>query len=172
MCWRIGARLVTVFSIHATKKLLSRVKQPAMPAVSEPTTALGNWYATAMFWKPQVGLLVNERTLYPVLMPLAPAATLMARFPGSLPQTLQAGGVAADFIESEIAAMGEGRYAKTANRSVIGIMNEFSCLSAHHPGGRTCVGGAGVESRGLSGFRYPGPLRLVQKQGSCSTPLT
>lgn len=32
--------------------------------------------ATALFWKPQVALLVNEPTLLPVLMPLAPAATL------------------------------------------------------------------------------------------------
>jgi len=82
-----------MFTIHATKKLLDRVPQPVMPAVSEPTTALGNWYATALFWKPQVGLLVNERTLLPVLMPLAPAATLMARFPESLRQTLDAHGI-------------------------------------------------------------------------------
>ncbi len=70
-------------------------------------------------------LLVDERTLFPVLMPLAPAATLMVRFAEALQRTLQARGVAADFIESEIAAMAEGRYAKTANRSVVGIMNEF-----------------------------------------------
>lgn len=120
---------VAVFSIHATKKLLDRVKQPVTPPVSEPTTALGNWYATALFWKPQVGLLVNERTLFPVLMPLAPAATLMARFPDSLRQTLEARSVAQDFVEFEIAAMAEGRYAKTADRSVVGIMNEFSHLA-------------------------------------------
>jgi hypothetical protein len=35
----------------------------------------------ALFWKPQVVLLVNEKTLLPVLMPLAPARNLMARFP-------------------------------------------------------------------------------------------
>jgi hypothetical protein len=33
---------------------------------------LGQWYATAVFWKPQVALFVNESTLLPVLMPLAP----------------------------------------------------------------------------------------------------
>ena len=54
-----------MFSIHATKKLLDRVKQPVMPPVPEPTTAL-----------------------LPVLMPLAPAATLMARFPEALRVTL------------------------------------------------------------------------------------
>ncbi|MEN8233595.1 MAG: hypothetical protein ABFR89_01555 [Actinomycetota bacterium] len=121
-----------MYSIHATKKLLDRVKQPVMPAVSEPATVLGNWYATALFWKPQVALVVNEQTLFPVLMPLAPAATLMERFPDSLRQILQARRTEADFIESEIAAMAEGRYAKTANRSVVGIMNEFRYLAEVH----------------------------------------
>lgn len=121
-----------MFTIHATKKLLDRVPQPVMPAVSEPTTALGNWYATALFWKPQVVLLVNERTLLPVLMPLAPAATLMVRFPESLRQILWAQGSPAVFIEFESAAMTEGTYAKTANRSVVGIMNEFSFLAEVH----------------------------------------
>lgn len=100
-----------------------------MPPVSEPKTALGNWYGTVRFWRPQVALLVNERTLFPVLMPLAPAATLMARFPDALQQTLEARGVAADFMESERAAMVEGQYAKTASRSVLGIMNEFGYLA-------------------------------------------
>ena len=61
-----------VFAIHATRKLLDRVKEPVREPVAEPSTALGNWYATAMFWRPrQVVLLVSERTLLPVLMPLA-----------------------------------------------------------------------------------------------------
>ncbi len=120
---------MAVFSLHATKKLLDRVKQPIMPPVSEPTTVLGNWYGTVRFWKPQAALLVNERTLFPVLMPLAPATTLMERFPDCLGQTLEARGVAADFIEIEIGAMVNGQYAKTASRSVLGIMNEFGYLA-------------------------------------------
>jgi hypothetical protein len=100
-----------------------------MPPVEEPTTALGNWYGTALFWRPLVALLVNEQTLYPVLMPLAPAATLMGRFPSALRQTFGAHGVAEEFIEAETAEMTDGQYAKTANRSVLGIMNEFSYLA-------------------------------------------
>ncbi len=121
-----------MYSIHATKKLLDRVRQPVAPAVSEPTTALGNWYATALFWKPQVALLVNERTLFPVLMPLAPAATLMERFPAAVREVLETSGVPAGFIESEIATMVDGRFAKTANRSVVGSMNDFSYLATAH----------------------------------------
>jgi hypothetical protein len=62
-------------------------------------------------------------------MPLAPANTLLARFPDALNQSLEAGGVAADLIEAEVAAMVGGRYAKTANGSVIGIINEFRFLA-------------------------------------------
>lgn len=103
--------------LHATKRLLDRVREPVMPTVAEPTTALGNWYGTVVFWRPRLALLVNERTLYLVLMPLALATTLMARFPDALQQSLDAGGgVASDFIETEIAAMVDGRYSKTAER--------------------------------------------------------
>jgi len=81
-------------------------------------------------------LLVNERTLLPVLMPLAPAATLMGRFPESLRQTLWVHWSPAVFIEFESAAMSKGRYAKTANRSVVGIMNEFTFLAEVHRANR------------------------------------
>ncbi|MFV1963299.1 MAG: hypothetical protein ACC658_15885 [Acidimicrobiia bacterium] len=118
-----------MFSICTTKRLLDRVNRPVLPVVSEPATILGNWYANVLFWKPQVALLVNERTLLPVLMPLAPAVTLLERFPEALQQVLEALGVIPAFIEVETDAMAEGLYARTANRSVIGIMNEFKYLA-------------------------------------------
>jgi hypothetical protein len=52
------------YTIHATRKLLDRVKRPVGAPV-EPATALGNWLATALFWKPQAALFVNERTFLP-----------------------------------------------------------------------------------------------------------
>ncbi|HLF60534.1 MAG TPA: hypothetical protein VI980_05110 [Acidimicrobiia bacterium] len=125
-----------MFSLHATKKLLDRVKAPVEPVVSEPTTALGNWYGTVLFWRPQVALLVNEQTLYPILMPLAPAAMLMDRFPGALRQILGAHGVSEEFIEAVTAEMTDGRYAKTESRSLLGIMNEFRYLAEAHPASR------------------------------------
>jgi len=69
-----------MYTVHCTKKLLDRVKVPAMSAAQPPTTVLGNWYATALLWKPQVALIVNERTLLPLLMPLASASSLVKRF--------------------------------------------------------------------------------------------
>lgn len=118
-----------MYTLHCTKKLLDRIKPSIATSLPPPTTALGNWYATALFWKPQLALLVNERTLLPVLMPLAPVSTLAARFPGELAAVLTMHGASQALIESEAAAMGDVAFAKTANRSVVGIMNEFSFLA-------------------------------------------
>ncbi len=121
-----------MYTIHGTKKLLDRVKQPVMPVVEHPTTALGNWYATAIFWRPQAALLVNETTLFPVLLPLAPATSIAARFPEALESILKALGVNTAFIASERWAMSEASFSKTASRSVLGAMNrlelELECV--------------------------------------------
>jgi hypothetical protein len=76
-----------------------------------------------------MALVVNERTLLPVFLPLAPAATLAQRFPIALREVLRALDMPAEFIDSEISGMGEVVYAKTANRSVLGVMNEFVYLA-------------------------------------------
>ena len=119
----------TMYTIHCTQKLLDRVKHAPASAIPAPTTALGNWYAHALFWTPQVALLVNERTLLPVLMPLAPAATLASRFPTHLAAVLRGLGINTQVIVSEVEAMSEPVVAKTSNRSVVGTMNEFAFLA-------------------------------------------
>lgn len=118
-----------MYALHCTKKLLDRIKEPIATSALTPTTELGNWYATTLFWKPQLALFVNERTLFPVLAPLAPAATVAQRFPSLLAAVLAAHGIDQTFIVREVAAMAEVGFAKTANRSVVGIMNEFSFLA-------------------------------------------
>ncbi len=115
--------------VHATKKLRERVGTPTVEHTTRSTTVLGSWYATALFWRPQVALLVNERTLLPLLMPLAPAATLLKRLPSWIDATLAAHGVARTFIDAELAHAADIGLAKTNNRSVLGVMNEFVHLS-------------------------------------------
>jgi hypothetical protein len=90
---------------------------------------LGQWYATALFWNPQVALLVNETTLLPVLMPLAPAATLPTRVAQQVATVLAAHGTPNTIIDEELQHMRDCRVARTANRSVVGIMNEFTYLA-------------------------------------------
>ena len=118
-----------MYTIHATKKLLDRAKQPLGLPVEEPSTALGNWYATVLFWKPQVALFVNERTLLPVFVPLAPAAKLAGRFPDQLGRVLEGLGVPVEFVLQEVGVMSEASYAKTATRSVVGSMNDFAFMA-------------------------------------------
>ncbi|WP_419918763.1 DUF6933 domain-containing protein [Candidatus Poriferisocius sp.] len=116
-----------MYTIHATKKLLDRVKQPVSSPVSEPSTVLGNWYATAIFWKPQqAALFMNERALLPVLLPLAPAVSLADRFPDQLGLVLEVLGMPVDFVSREVGAMGEVAYAKTVNRSLLTSLSAFA----------------------------------------------
>lgn len=117
------------YTIHCTKKLLDRVKLLVSETPSASTTYLGNWYATTLFWKPQVALLVNERTLLPVLMPLAPAAELALRFPEHLASVLLDHGAPRALIEYELTAMLDFQYDKTANRSLVGMLNQFTYLA-------------------------------------------
>jgi hypothetical protein len=99
-----------MLTVRATRKLLDRLGPPTADAGQASTTLLGDWYATALFWRPQVALLVSEVTLLPVLMPLAPAATFLQRFGPQLTAVLAAHGT-------------------TASRSAVGIMNEFTHLA-------------------------------------------
>ncbi len=100
--------------------------KPTVEGAGQSTTVLGDWYATAWLWKPQLALLVNERTLLPVVMPLAPAASLAERFPVALAHVLLALDVGQDFVKSELGRMGQVTYCKTVNRRVVGIMNQFT----------------------------------------------
>ena len=114
-----------MFNLYCTKKLLDRIN-PLVQSPGPSTTHLGDWYATVLFWKPQLALLVNERTLLPVLMPLAPASTLAQRFPEALSKVLNALGTDESKIKAELSEMTEKVFAKTANRSVLGVMNQFA----------------------------------------------
>ena len=118
-----------MFIVHGTKKLLERVKPTDLSTLCTSPEVFGNWYATALFWKPQLALFVHEETLLPVLMPLAPSSSLAERFPAHLAAVLNALDVDAGFIAAQVAAMSEVQYAKTSNRSVLGIMNQFSYLA-------------------------------------------
>ena len=87
-----------------------------------------------MFWKPHVALFVSEPTLLPVLMPLAPAATLLARFSQQAAAVLAAHEAPDAVIDEELRQMRDRRLAKTVNRSVVGIMNEFTFLAETYRG--------------------------------------
>lgn len=115
-----------MYGVHATKKLLDRLKVAPAAAVAEPTTQLGNWYATAIFTRPQVALFVNERTMLPVVVLLAPASTVVARFPKALEAVFIAHGVDPRFVATELQNMRNVTVSKTASRSLLGVMGEHT----------------------------------------------
>ena len=127
--WPVGRQDGCMLVVRATKKLLDRLGPVTLELGETSTTLLGDWYASAWAWRPQVALFVSEATLFPILMPLAPAATLLARFHDGLAQALAAHDVPEAFITQERSRMQDVRLGKTASRSVLGIMNEFTFLA-------------------------------------------
>lgn len=117
-----------MYVVHGTKKLRDRVP-PTASGLEPATTALGDWYATVLLWRPQVALFVNEPTLLPVLLLFAPAATVLDRFRAAAAEVLAAHRVSSDFIANEVDEMVQCRLTKTDNRSVLGVMNEFAYLA-------------------------------------------
>ncbi len=118
--------------VHATKKLRDRLGGAAAHQGEPSTTALGDWYATVLFWRPQLALFVNEATLLPLLVllvPLGPLATLLERFVPALGTLLSAHCASPAFVGAETKEMAECRVAKTTNRSVVGMINEFAFLA-------------------------------------------
>jgi len=59
----LDGRLGVVFVVHGTRKFIQRAGPGVTADKVSSTTKLGSWYATALFWKPQVALFVNESTL-------------------------------------------------------------------------------------------------------------
>jgi len=118
--------------VRATRRLLDRIG-PGEVSDAESTTLLGDWYATVLPWRPrQVALLMSDRTLLPLAMPLAPAATLIARIPEHLAEVLTALRVPTDVVEREVAEMRPPTLTTTANRSRVGSLNEFAFLADAH----------------------------------------
>ncbi len=102
---------------------------PAVTLGKTSTTVLGAWYATVLRWRRPAALLVNELTLLPLVMPLTPARTRLTRFPDALAELLSAHRVPAQLIEAERVQALDHRLAATANRSLVGVMNEFAYLA-------------------------------------------
>lgn len=118
--------------VRGTKKLRDRVKGPQATEADASTTSLGDWFATVLFWRPQVALLVNRATLLPVFTELAPAAMLLDRAPDAIETVLRLHGVDDAFLRAEREAMRDVRIAPTNDRSVVGVMNEFAFHGEMH----------------------------------------
>lgn len=121
--------------VRGTQRFRARVPGPEAGPGEMPTALLGEWYATLLRWRRPAALLVNTGTLLPLIMPLAPAKTLLGRLPDALAELLTAHHVPASLVDAERVQAADSRLAPTANRSVVGVMNEFA-FPRRPPAGR------------------------------------
>lgn len=97
-----------------------------MERAEAATTRLGNWHANLIHVaRRQLVLFVNDQSLLPVVVPSAPGATLLKRFPVAAGNVLARLGVPPSQIHLELAFMAEPRLARTNSRQILGTMNDF-----------------------------------------------
>ncbi len=116
-----------MFVLRCTQKLLDRLhaKFDAEPARAD--TVLGDWYANLVrVGRVQVVLGVSDRSLLPVVVPAKEGRFLVQRLGEALELTLNAIGVPADDVIAERGAMQRWAVGKTANRRVLGSLNDLA----------------------------------------------
>jgi hypothetical protein len=128
-----------VLILRCTKKLLSRMGAKVLSETDLPqsTTRLGDWTANLFFiGRQQIVLGVNNKTLLPVLLPMAPNKTFLPRYTEAVGEMLMALAVDRQQALSEMAAMAECIVAPTNDRRVLGTINDFGRMLEVYLDGR------------------------------------
>jgi hypothetical protein len=90
-------------------------------------TALGDWYVNRIVVQRQpLLLLVSAVTLLPIVMPAGDVRRIPERLPQVVRLRLQRLRVEYSWINAEVAAMSTVVVAKTASRSILGVMRDFA----------------------------------------------
>jgi len=122
-----------VFTLRCTGRLLKRLNVEPVTAALACTTRLGDWYANLVHvGRRQLVLAISERTFLPVVILAAPNTTIVARMRAEIREMLSALGVPSAAIAEEDARMNDVRFAKTANRQVVGVLSEFGQSLAYY----------------------------------------
>lgn len=122
-----------MFTLRCTKNLLRRLRAAPAPSAeavaAAPTTRLGDWHANLLY-RPggQLILLVNDRSLLPVLVPASPKDLIVSRFIESLGSELRLLGAPREVVSAELAEMGEVELGPTQSRQLLGTMNDFDTM--------------------------------------------
>ncbi|MEH0167376.1 DUF6933 domain-containing protein [Roseateles microcysteis] len=116
-----------MFAFRCTQKLLTRLNAVPAPEPAPPDSVLGDWYANIVrAGRTQVVLAISERTLLSVVVPAKEGRTLVRRFSEALEPLLLSIGVPAEDVVAERNAMQQSAIAKTANRRVLGSLNDLA----------------------------------------------
>jgi len=124
-----------MFAIRCTRKLLDRGAPKPLIAPVPPTTVLGDWYANIVFARPeQLVVCISERTLLPVIVKAKDISHLPQRVAAATAVILREIGVPQQDADAEFAEMKEGYLASTADRHVLGSLNDFVFHFQHGAG--------------------------------------
>jgi hypothetical protein len=116
-----------LFALRCTQKLLDRLNVAPDPEPAPPVTVLGDWYANLLrAGRNQVVLAVSERTLLPVVVSARDGRCLVQRLSEALELMLTAVGVPGNDAIAELGAMQRWTIGKTANRRVLGSLNDLA----------------------------------------------
>ena len=129
-----------MFILRCTKKLLDRLPRLGAEQTEKTVraTRMGDWTANLFFiGRQQLVLGVNNMTLLPVLLPIAPAKTFVPRFTEAAGEMLMALGIDRQQALSEMAAMNECIVAPTNDRRVLGTINDFGRMLDAYLDGRS-----------------------------------
>jgi hypothetical protein len=120
-------RFDIVFVLRCTQKPLDRLNSTPDPAPAQPDTVLGDWYANLILvGRILVVLAISERSSPPVVVPERDRRALVQRLCETPEPMFTAVGVPADDATTEHGAMQHWAVGETANRSVLGSLNDLA----------------------------------------------
>ena len=124
-----------MFAVRCTRKLLDRGAPRPLITPVPPTTVLGDWYANIVFARPErLVVCISERTLLPVIVTAKDVKHLPERVAEAAEQILTAIGVPQADVEAELSEMSAGYLAATADRRILGSLNDFVFHFEHGAG--------------------------------------
>ncbi len=119
-------------TLRCTRRLLRRAGVRTKAETVPPTTVLGDWCANLVYARPQqLALCMNERSLLVVVLPARDFKNVAPRFRAQVVSLLTRIGVPAAAVAAEEQAMQEFRFGPTANRAVVGCLNQVAMVLSY-----------------------------------------
>jgi hypothetical protein len=121
-----------MMTLRCTRKLLDALRAPPAAEPAPTSTVLGDWYANLYEARPdRVVLCLNERSLLTVIVEFGDIPSLVPAIGRSVADLLARIGVPEDSILVERVAMATVQFGPTANRRVLGCLNEAAFIISH-----------------------------------------
>ena len=122
-----------MFSFRCTKVLTKKLGLPVTADPPPPTTLLGDWYGNVLnIGHQRFVMFISERSLLPLVMPLRERHMLLRSFKKRLAFLLVRLDIDAHFVSAELDRMDTFAIAPTANRSVLGSLNDFIYMAKNY----------------------------------------